>query len=353
MGLISIVVPVVSQLNKLVLQTNQLESLAEDNTNHDFEFIFVDNGSHHASIDALKDRAEKDTRYRVVILTRDFGPSALFLAGLAFSSGDCACYYAHDFLDPSVIVVELIKHWESGSKIVLGRWRQTTSGSLRIFQGIRKDIPLILNGFSDRLSSNEISYLLIDKQVMYILSQTTAAQIDIFETLAWTGLQPRLVEFSFLEDDDTGRQYSFQDKLITSKPTTDANSLQAFRTSLSVGILLAVLGALITIGLIVAPDSYQEIIANWWLLISSVSFLLGVLLSLLGLFGVILFRSLKKITSRPLFIVDSVINPAAPSSPEGREKLEKMILSLRSIRKQRIDYSSSASTPTPEEELPD
>jgi hypothetical protein len=88
-------------------------------------------------------------------------------------------------------------------------------------------------------------------------------------------------------------------------------------------------------------------------LTSVIIFIFGVQFGLMGLFGEQLFRSLEKLRSRPVFIVDAIINPPKSSSTEGREKIEKMILSLWSIRKQKIAYSSSMSSAAPEEDLKD
>ena len=40
MGLISIIVPVASRVNRVVLQTRQLDMLAGEVPSHDFEFLF-------------------------------------------------------------------------------------------------------------------------------------------------------------------------------------------------------------------------------------------------------------------------------------------------------------------------
>jgi len=56
MGLVSIIIPVTQRVNRLVLQTRQLETLASEVTGHDFEFIFVDDGSHPESLQVLRDK---------------------------------------------------------------------------------------------------------------------------------------------------------------------------------------------------------------------------------------------------------------------------------------------------------
>ena len=94
MGLISLIVPVSSRVNRQVLYTRHLEKLASKVAEHDFEFIFVGDGAYKDSISVLNERAEDDKRYRIITLTRDFGATAAFLAGITYASGDCAGYFS-------------------------------------------------------------------------------------------------------------------------------------------------------------------------------------------------------------------------------------------------------------------
>ena len=351
MGLISIIVPVVSRVNRLVLQTRQLETLASEVTSHDFEFIFVDDGSHQESLKVLKDTADKDKRYRVIILTRDFGQTATFLAGITYASGDCAGFFSGRSLDPSKIFSELIHHWESGSKVVFGKWEDDSPYSSENRSSLRSEMSIVRKLFPNRFYFQDISSLLIDKEVMYILSQITDPYSDMIEIIAWTGFSPHLVEYSVQTQEGDGKRITFQDQSISLEYSEGIYSPKTFKTSFSIGLLLATLGALATAGFIIAQDYYQTFIPDWWMLTSVIIFIFGVQFGLMGLFGEQLFRSLEKLRSRPVFIVDAIINPPKSSSTEGREKIEKMILSLWSIRKQKIAYSSSMSSAAPEENL--
>lgn len=350
MGLISIIVPVASRVNRVVLQTRQLDMLAGEVPSHDFEFIFVDDGSHDESLAVLAETAEKDKRYRVISLTRDFGQTAAFLAGITYASGDCAGFFSGRSIDPCKIFSELIRHWESGSKVVFGKWEHDSPYSAESRTSFRSELSITRKLFPNRLFFQDISSLLIDKEVMYILSQITDPYSDMIEIIAWSGFAPHLVEYSIQTREGEDRQMEFVDQSITLEYSEGIYSPKTFKTSFSIGLLLSTLGALITAGFIIAQDFYQVHIPNWWMFTSVIIFILGVQLGLMGLFGEQLFRSLEKLRSRPVFIVDSIINPPKSSDPEGREKIEKMILSLWSIRKQKIAYSSSLSSPAREED---
>jgi glycosyltransferase involved in cell wall biosynthesis len=348
MGLVSIIIPVTHRVNRLVLQTRQLETLASEVTGHDFEFIFVDDGSHQECLQVLKDKAQRDKRYRIISLTRDFGPTASFLAGITYASGDCAGFFSGRNLDPSKVFGELIHHWESSSKIVFGKWAnpipksRSTLYSENLF---RRTI------FPNRIYFQDISSLLIDKEVYYVLSQITDPFSDIIEILAWTGIKPHMVDYSMQAKEGEEKLLTFRDQEISLEYSEGIYSPKTFRTSFSIGLFFAILGAFATIGLIFVSEYNQQFVPDWWILTSAIVFIFGVQLGMMGVFGEQLFRSLEKIRSRPVFVIDSIINPPLSPTTEGRERIEKMILSLWSIRKQRIAYASSTSALSSEDEV--
>jgi dolichol-phosphate mannosyltransferase len=289
----------------------------------------------------LREKAENDKRYRLITLTRDFGPTASFLAGITYASGDCVGYFSERIIDPCIVFEELIHHWESDEKIVFGIWTDSNSKGLYNQHTLERGTFLRRKLFPNRIYFEDISSLLIDKEVYYILSQITDPFSDIIETLVWTGFQPHLVECSFQVQDDGQRSVIFKEQSLHLEYSLGYYSPKTFQTSLSIGLFLSMLGGLAAFGLVIASEYYQLSLPVWWLLGGIVILIIGVQLGLMGVFGEHLYKSLEKIRSRPVFVIDSIVNPPVSSEKEGREKIEKMILSLWSIRKQKATYSSS------------
>jgi polyisoprenyl-phosphate glycosyltransferase len=82
MSLVSIVVPVFQNEGSLLDVLAQLRMLAEKNPTNQFEFVFVDDGSHDESWRVLQDLARNEPRVRAIKLSRNFGANAALLAGL-------------------------------------------------------------------------------------------------------------------------------------------------------------------------------------------------------------------------------------------------------------------------------
>lgn len=349
MALISIVVPVAKRVQRLVLQCRQLEDIAAENQVHDFEFIFVGDGSQPDSYSRLEELSRVDKRFRLIILSRDFGATAAFLAGITYASGDCIAFFPASKLDPPDVISELLGHWQSSEKVVLGKWEHTAARS-RNSKGILFSDPLLKQRiFPNRIYSEDISSLLVDRDVTYILSQISDPFSNIIEILAWIGIDPLLVEYHQQAALNGNQALAFQQRKISLSYKEGIFSKKAFRTSLWLGFVVSAIGVLITAALIVASDVFRASWPEWWILIGATLFVLGMQLVLMGAFGEQIYHSLEKIRSRPAFVVDSIINPPVSSTVESRAKIEKMILSLWNMRKQKAPYTSSISLQSPDE----
>ena len=341
MALISIVVPVAKRVQRLVLQCRQLEDIAAENQVHDFEFIFVGDGSQADSNSRLEELSKVDKRFRLIILSRDFGATAAFLAGITYASGDCIAFLPASRLDPPEVISELLQQWQSGEKVVLGKW-ENASGRSRNGKGLIFSDPLLKRRiFADRIYFEDISSLLVDREVTYILSQVSDPFSNIIEILAWLGIDPQLVEYHQMVTPAGIQELAFQQRKISLRYKEGIFSKKAFRTSLWLGFVISASGVLITATMIVASDVFRTSWPEWWILVGATLFVLGMQLVLMGAFGEQIYHSLEKIRSRPAFVVKSIINPPVSTTVESREKIEKMILSLWNVRKQKAPYVSS------------
>src|SRR4051812_24689431 len=82
------------------------------------ELIFVDDGSGDDSLAQLLLIKEQRPETRIIKLSRNFGAVHASKTGLQFVTGDCFLILAADLQDPPSLILEMINHWEAGSKFV-------------------------------------------------------------------------------------------------------------------------------------------------------------------------------------------------------------------------------------------
>lgn len=88
-----------------------------------WEVICVNDGSSDATLDALRSASAKNSRVRVIDLSRNFGKAAALTAGLDASSGDAVMPMDADLQHPPELIPELMARRREGFDVVLARRR--------------------------------------------------------------------------------------------------------------------------------------------------------------------------------------------------------------------------------------
>ena len=103
--MISLVIPVYNEevliLNLFERVQNAMEAIGTD-----FEVVMVDDGSQDSTLEKLLICHNKDKRFKILSLSRNFGHQAAYTAGLNYAKGDFVAMMDGDLQDPP----ELIKH---------------------------------------------------------------------------------------------------------------------------------------------------------------------------------------------------------------------------------------------------
>ena len=136
MDKVSIIVPIYYNELNIPHLYEQMKEKILSRTDFEAEIVCVDDGSKDGSYKALLELREKDDRFKVVKLSRNFGSHTAILAGFAHATGDCMTMVAADLQEPLEIIIEMYEKWKQGKKVVIA---------------VRKDRE---DGFFQKLFSN-------------------------------------------------------------------------------------------------------------------------------------------------------------------------------------------------------
>ncbi len=86
-----------------------------------YEHIFTDNASTDNTVPILREIASADEQIKVIVNSRNVGPFRNIFGALAFARGNAVVpLMAADLQDPPEVIVDFIRAWEDGYKIVYG-----------------------------------------------------------------------------------------------------------------------------------------------------------------------------------------------------------------------------------------
>ena len=148
MKLISIVTPCYNEEENIELLSNKVSELFKGSlSNYDYEHIFIDNNSSDDTINILRKLAEDDHKIKVILNSRNFGHIRSPYHGIFQSTGEATVLLVSDLQDPPNLIVDFIKEWEKGYKVVVGI--KTKSEENLLMFVIRKLYYWLIEKYSD------------------------------------------------------------------------------------------------------------------------------------------------------------------------------------------------------------
>ncbi|CAH1223448.1 glycosyltransferase family 2 protein [Paenibacillus sp. JJ-223] len=299
----SIVVPIYYNELNIPHTVPRLQSLQDLLPDCDLEFVFVDDGSKDRSLELLLEARAQDPRIKVIKLSRNFGSMSAIQAGLKYTTGDCVGIIAADLQDPPELFGEMIDHWKSGKKIVLGtRADREESFSQKLFSNTYYYLleKLALKGYP----KGGFDFLLIDRQVVKEVLQIQEKNTNVMSLIYWLGHDQVHIPYVRQERKLGKSRWTLAKKIKLFVDSFVSFSYAPIRFMSFIGFLTAALSILY--GLFVVISTIFGIIElqGWTTIIALITFLLGIIMIMLGIIGEYLWRILDESRERPSYVVD-------------------------------------------------
>jgi glycosyltransferase involved in cell wall biosynthesis len=119
---VSVVLPVYNEEDNILIQYGEIAKAMKP-LGHNYEIIFIDDGSIDKSPAILKDIATRDRRIKLVIFRRNFGQTAAMSAGIEYATGDITVFLDSDLQNDPNDIGKLVEKIEEGYDVVSG-WRK-------------------------------------------------------------------------------------------------------------------------------------------------------------------------------------------------------------------------------------
>ena len=131
MQTISLIVPCYNEHETIEIFYN--EAIKYFDNEHNFNIIFVNDGSKDNSLDIMKELAKKDSRVKYVGFSRNFGKEAAMYAGLEAAKkldSDAAIIMDVDLQDPPRLLPEFLAKHNEGYNLIYAKQRNRKGAKL-------------------------------------------------------------------------------------------------------------------------------------------------------------------------------------------------------------------------------
>ena len=307
MSKISIVVPVYYNEDTLMdlyedMRSKILEQLG------DYEIVPVDDGSGDKSWVVMNLIRERDSRVRLVKLSRNFGEHAALLAGLSVCTGDCAVTKQADLQEDSGLILEMYDSWKRGNKVVLAVRRSRDESRVKIFFA-NLYYALVRKFVNKNMPAGGCDCYLIDRRVIEVLERLDEKNSSLTLQVLWAGFQTDLVYFDRKDREKGKSRWTLAKKCKLVMDSMMSFSYVPIRFMSMVGVLFNIGAAILFVSVLVEYFTKGTPIAGWSSLMCVVLCSSGLILLMLGILGEYLWRTLDAARTRPPFIIDEETVP--------------------------------------------
>lgn len=309
---LSVVVPVYYNEHTLAALHVELSRIAALFNDVDFEFVFVDDGSRDRSFEILEEIARKDSRTRVIRLARNFGANAAILAGMSHATGDGVAFVAADLQDPPDVLGEMIKAWREGHKVILAVRRNRDDPLLSRWLAAAFNTIFHYLVMNDAPPSG-VGFFLVDRQVADVVVRCEEKNANLIALIVWLGYRSHNIEYDRPARPGGKSRWTFRKKARYAIDTFVAFSYLPIRLASLAGIMLSLVGAMASVYVIGVRLFWSVVVEGWASLMVVLLLVSGVQMTILGVLGEYLWRTLDQSRKRPVFVVDSIVEQRTDS----------------------------------------
>jgi len=193
--LISIVAPFYNEGEVIESFFSTIRSALDEIPNMRFEVICVDDGSSDDTLTKLIALVQRDRRFGVIELSRNFGKEAALTAGLDAARGDAVIPLDADLQDPPELIPELIAVWQRGADVVVARRRCRDSDTY-----LKRNTARLFYRLHNKLAKMQMpadvgDFRLMDRSVVEALKRLPERQRFMKGLFAWVGFKTASVDY--------------------------------------------------------------------------------------------------------------------------------------------------------------
>ncbi len=185
--LISLIIPAYNEEDCVDELFTRLKNIFETEPQYDFEVVIVENGSLDSTWAKLQNIAGRDSRFKILKLSRNFRMDGGLTAGLDYIKGDACVLMTADLQDPPELIPQFLRYWEQGYENIYGViTKREGTGLIRTMNS--KLFYWLAGKLTDgRIPRNASDFRLVDKKVYITVKGMTERNRFVRGLFAWAG----------------------------------------------------------------------------------------------------------------------------------------------------------------------
>ena len=303
--IISIIVPCYQEEAAIPIFYEELIHVIDEMKEHEFQILFVDDGSVDRSREEIRELAEKDDRVEYLFFSRNFGKEAGMYAGLQHARGTLTVIMDVDLQDPPSLLPEMIRGIrEEGFDAVATR-RVNRKGEPRIRSFFARIFYRIMNRITDvDLVDGARDFRMMNRKFVDALLQYREHNRFSKGLFGSVGFKTKWIEYENVKRSAGETKWSFFKLVRYSIEGIVAFSTMPLMIASVIGFFMCFFSVLFILFIIIRKLVMGDPVAGWPSMVCIISFIGGIQLFALGVIGQYLAKTYIEIKDRPIYIID-------------------------------------------------
>jgi len=273
----------------------------------DFEIILIEDCGPDNSWDKIVENCQKYPHVKGLKLSRNFGQQHATQAGLDASTGQYIVTMDCDLQDQPEEITKLYTKALEGYDIVIASRKERKDDFFKKFlsHSFYKTLGYLTETEQD---SSVANFVLYRRKALDAIGEMKDPKRYYPMLVQWVGFKRIKVEIEHAEREEGGSSYSFKKRLELGIDTILTFSDKPLRMSVKFGVLtsfFAVVAATTLVGMYFFGNIQ---VAGWTSLMVLMTFLSGIIISVLGMVGLYVGRIFEAVKQRPTYIVQETHN---------------------------------------------
>jgi glycosyltransferase involved in cell wall biosynthesis len=298
----SFVVPVFNERETLGELYRRLAAVL-DRLDGPAEVVLVDDGSTDGSFEVLKSLNQRDSRFKTIRLSRNFGHQIAITAGLDHAQGQAVIIMDADLQDPPEVALEMARRWREGYEVVHGV-RDERLGETRAKLLTASWFYRVLGKLTEvDMPAQAGDFRLVDRCVLQAMKSMREHRRYIRGMFAWAGFNQTGLHYSRAGRYAGETKYPLRKMLRFAVDGIVSFSTVPLRLTLNLGFFVSGVSFVLGFMAIVVKLAGVYAVPGWASLIVFVAFLGGVQLTVLGVMGEYIAHIHEEVKRRPLYLI--------------------------------------------------
>jgi putative glycosyltransferase len=277
-----------------------------DNITSDYEIIFVNDGSPDNSLDIALSLFEKDSRVKVINLSRNFGHHKAIMTGLKYARGDLVFLIDCDLEEhPELLGKFYAEYKKSDVDVIYGVQNRRGGDFLKQISG--NFFYWIFNKLSNyQLPRNLLTVRLMSRRYVDALLEHKERETIIAGLWVVTGFKQK--PFYVIKRNKGQSTYNFRNKIAHLVNAVTSFSDKPLIHIFYLGCIISFFSIIAAGFLIIRKIFFDKLLGGWPSLIVSIWMLGGLIIFCLGVIGIYLSKIFMETKKRPSTIIEKIFD---------------------------------------------